>query len=285
AAFGRLGRARGARGPRHPLLWELQRSRRGWPFAAFRRQQRAGAGAPRPQACGPRAARGPTCRTDPWAGRGPSPAFRAAWVVEARCASTPLGVLGARRRHEPKSIARKEKEVQSKRWWLGGLATLAAFLFVAPAAFGGGYGDKFSKPSINVSDIVAQVQSQVASQDADVHQSGTAESGDATSQGGIAVGGDGGSGGDATALVDNSSNAAGGNSGTCNQGGDCNNNGNGGGSTASTSANSVGNGNTNATGGESGDAAAISAGGDAHSGSVLSRGNERGHPPTPGTST
>ena len=85
--------------------------------------------------------------------------------------------------------------MQIKRWWLGGLATLAAFLLVAPAAFGSGFDPgKFSKPSINI-DVQAQIQAQYASQDADVSQSGHAESGDATSQGGIAIGGDGGKGG------------------------------------------------------------------------------------------
>ena len=98
--------------------------------------------------------------------------------------------------------------------WLGGfVATIAVFAIVAPAAMATDY--QPNKPQLNVNDVILNVQAQVAAQKATINQSGTAVSGDASSSGGTAVAGNGGNGGDAKAIVDNSSNAAGGSADTC----------------------------------------------------------------------
>ena len=130
--------------------------------------------------------------------------------------------------------------------WLGGLVTALAFLIVAPAAFG------YTKPDINVikDGSVANIQQQIASQKADLSQGGTSVSGDATSNGGTAVGGNGGGGGMSVSKIDNSSNASA-NTGACQKAG-CSTDSTGG-SGPSTSNNSVdSSGDQGNTGGEGG---------------------------------
>jgi len=107
----------------------------------------------------------------------------------------------------------------------------------------------------SISDLVLNVQAQVASQTAHVSQSGIAASGDASSTGGTAVAGNGGNGGDAKATVDNSSSAKGGSADTCKVA-DCTAKANGGSATSSNGGNTVTGGSSTADGGITGDAKA-----------------------------